>query len=205
MGQELACTLGVGGKRLAGKAQLESDHILFRGQERIKLAFADLRRVAAREGVLELDSPAGAVSLELGRYAEKWAEKILHPPTLLDKLGVKPGVTIALTGAFDESFRALVTAEAAPPAAADLILYSAPDRKALARVAALASRMRAEAGLWIVYPKGAEAIRQDDVLAAGRAAGLKDVKVASFSATHTALKFVIPVTERERAGAQASR
>jgi len=205
MGQELACTLGVGGKRLAGKAQLESDHILFRGEERIRLALADLRRVAAREGVLELDSPAGAVSLELGKYAEKWAEKILHPPTLLDKLGVKPGVTVALAGAFDDAFRAQVEAVAAPPAAADLILYSAPDRKALARVAAFARQMRIDAGLWIVYPKGAEAIRQDDVLAAGRAAGLKDVKVASFSATHTALKFVIPVAARKRSNAQASR
>jgi hypothetical protein len=34
------------------------------------------------------------------------------------------------------------------------------------------------------------------VLMAGRIAGLKDIKVVGFSATHTALKFVIPVSER---------
>ena len=33
-------------------------------------------------------------------------------------------------------------------------------------------------------------------LAAGRKAGLKDVKVVGFSPTHTALKFVIPVENR---------
>jgi hypothetical protein len=33
-------------------------------------------------------------------------------------------------------------------------------------------------------------------LEGGRAAGLKDIKVASFSATHTALKFAIPVAAR---------
>ena len=50
--------------------------------------------------------------------------------------------------------------------------------------------------LWVVYPKGVQTIREIEVIAAGREAGLKDVKVASFSATHTALKFVIPVASR---------
>ena len=40
------------------------------------------------------------------------------------------------------------------------------------------------------------AIREVEVIERGRTAGLKDVKVASFSATHTALKFVIPVAAR---------
>jgi hypothetical protein len=33
-------------------------------------------------------------------------------------------------------------------------------------------------------------------LAAGRKCGLKDVKVVGFSSTHTALKFVIPLSKR---------
>jgi len=48
----------------------------------------------------------------------------------------------------------------------------------------------------VIYPKGGPAIREIEVLEAGRAAGLKDVKVASFSATHTGLKFVLPVSKR---------
>jgi hypothetical protein len=47
-----------------------------------------------------------------------------------------------------------------------------------------------------VYPKGVPAIREIEVLQAGRAAGLKDTKVASFSSTLTALRFAIPVAER---------
>jgi hypothetical protein len=50
--------------------------------------------------------------------------------------------------------------------------------------------------LWIVYPKGKSEIREIDVLAAGKAAGLVDVKVVAFSATHTALKFVRPKAKR---------
>ena len=44
--------------------------------------------------------------------------------------------------------------------------------------------------------QGSGAIGEGDVLSAGRAAGLKDVKVVRFSATHTALKFVIPISQR---------
>jgi hypothetical protein len=50
--------------------------------------------------------------------------------------------------------------------------------------------------LWIVYPKGQKSITENDVIAAGRKTGLKDVKVVGFSATHTALKFVIPLDTR---------
>ena len=56
--------------------------------------------------------------------------------------------------------------------------------------------MRGAAALWIVYPKGQKHITENDVLAAGRKVGLKDVKVVGFSATHTALKFVIPLDKR---------
>ena len=43
--------------------------------------------------------------------------------------------------------------------------------------------------VWVVYPKGLKTITQNDVIKAGRAAGLVDTKVCSFSATHTALRF----------------
>ncbi len=49
---------------------------------------------------------------------------------------------------------------------------------------------------WIVYPKGVKSITEAEVMKAGKAAGLVDTKVASFSSTHTALKMVIPVSKR---------
>jgi hypothetical protein len=60
----------------------------------------------------------------------------------------------------------------------------------------LAAGVQAGGALWIVYPKGVAVIREIEVLNAGRAAGLKDTKVASFSPTHTALKFVRPAAKR---------
>lgn len=140
----------LGGRTRRGKAYLETDYLLFRGDERVKVALQDPREVEASDGVLKLQFPGGPAELELGKAAERWAAKILRPPSRADKL------------------------------------YVAERREELVRVPKLA----AGAALWIVYPKGVAAIREAEVIAAGRGAGLKDVKVARFSATHTALKFV---------------
>jgi hypothetical protein len=51
-------------------------------------------------------------------------------------------------------------------------------------------------GIWVVYPKGQTHIREIDVINAGKSAGLTDNKVVRFSATHTALRFVIPLVKR---------
>ncbi len=56
--------------------------------------------------------------------------------------------------------------------------------------------MKPAGALWVIYPKGVTAIREIDVIDTGRTAGLKDVNACAFSATHTGLKFVIPVAAR---------
>jgi len=72
----------------------------------------------------------------------------------------------------------------------------ADTQKGLAQATNIAKVMKGRVALWIVYPKGRKDLSENDVLATGRKAGLKDVKVVGFSPTHTALKFVIPVGKR---------
>jgi hypothetical protein len=198
MGQELDCRMQYQGRTVAGKAYLEGDYILFRGAERLKIAIKDLRSVTAQAGILHLDFPGGPASLELGAAAEKWARKILHPPSRADKLGIKPGLTARLAGEFDRAFlgelRSVQTVTG--KAKVDLIFFSAPAREALAQIPKLAAGLKPAGALWVVYPKGVPLIREIEVIAAGRAAGLTDTKVASYSSTHTALRFVIPVADR---------
>jgi hypothetical protein len=81
---------------------------------------------------------------------------------------------------------------------ADLIFLAAEGKSRLSQVRKLARMLNRDGALWIVYPRGVDRIREIDVIKAGRDADLKDVKVASFSLTHTALKFVIPVIHRRR-------
>ena len=56
--------------------------------------------------------------------------------------------------------------------------------------------MKPNGALWVIRPKGRPEISERAVMDAGKAAGLVDVKVVSFSETHTAEKFVIPLAAR---------
>jgi hypothetical protein len=201
MGQELECRMRIGGRSVSGRAYLETDHLLFRGEERRKILFKNLKGVKASGGVLLLEFEGGPAELELGRAAEKWADKILHPPSRASKLGIKSNLTARAEGDFPADF--LQELDGLPRASAkqkaDLIFLMAPQRKSLDRVAKLATALTPTGALWVVYPKGVPEIREIEVLEAGRAAGLTDVKVVSFSPSHTALRFVIPARKREKA------
>jgi len=199
MGQERECTLHIGNLSASGRALLETDHLLFRGPERIKVRFRDLTRVEARGGILRLEFEGGPAELDLGTAAEIWARKILHPPTRIEKLGVKPGVSVKLAGDFEDGFQqelrragAVVVDGRTRP---DILLFAAAGPADLRKLPR-ASAFEPDGALWVVYPKGVTAIREIEVIEAGRAAGLKDVKVAAFSATRTALKFVVPLARR---------
>jgi len=198
MGQELECRLQYQKRTWAGKAYLETDFLLFRGEERLKIAFQELRGVRAEGGWLHLEFAGGPAGLELGKSAEKWAAKILNPPTRASKLGVKPGLTARLAGEFEADFpEELKGIEIAAKGKADLVFLRVQAARDLARVAKLKTWLRPAGALWVVYPKGVAAIREIEVLNAGRAAGLTDTKVVRFSGTDTALRFVIPVTDRQ--------
>ena len=208
MGQQIETSARLGGEIRRGTAMLETDYILFRGADknrratRVKILFRDMRSLNVKAGWLRIAHTGGTLEVDLGERAEKWAEKIRSPKGRLDKLGAAAGVPVTLTGAVDAEFRIELAArgceirEGPPARKTALIFYGAEDRPELARVKSLAARLASSGALWVTYPKGQKHITENDVLAAGRAAGLKDVKVVGFSPTHTALKFVIPLAKR---------
>jgi hypothetical protein len=185
-----------------GKALLETSELLFRGGFRLKIPFASIKSAKAVDGELRLQTADGLAVFELGAAAEKWRDKILHPKSRIEKLGIKPGARVALLGKFDADFgdelkllAGLVTRDKVA-ADAEAIFFAAESQKELSPVAKIAKSVKGAAELWIVYPKGQKNITENEVIAAGRKTGLKDVKVVGFSATHTALKFVIPLDKR---------
>ena len=66
-----------------------------------------------------------------------------------------------------------------------MIFLGAATKEDLASVPKLKKKLDPSGALWIVRPKGAPAITERDVMAAGKEAGLVDVKVASVSPTHS--------------------
>jgi len=202
MGNEVHCKVRFGKQQSEGKALLETSEFLFRGDFRLKIPFSTIKSVKAADGELRVHTADGLAVFQLGAAAEKWRDKILHPKSRIEKLAAKPGAKVSLLGEFDAEFlrelRALSVSVANGKAApdSDNIFFAAESQKALGALSRIAKSMKGATALWIVYPKGQKHITENDVLAAGRKAGLKDVKVVGFSATHTALKFVIPLSNR---------
>lgn len=203
MGREARCRVHFGGKSADAKVLLESKEIVVRGDLKLKVPLAEARDVRVVRGRLSLSFGQGTVELELGDEAEKWAKRILSPPGRLDKLGVKSGQKVVLIGASDAAFaRELKERTGAAPltraqAGADVIFFEARARKALDALPELKGYLTDAGALWVLRPKGDPAISERDVMDAGRAAGLTDVKVVAFSEHLTAEKFVIPVARRK--------
>jgi hypothetical protein len=202
MGNEIQCKVKFGGKEGSGKALLETSELIFRGEFKLKIPFASIKSVVAKDGVLSLKTADGVAAFRVGTAAEKWREKILHPKSRIEKLGVKAGAKIALLGEFEADFlkeigklnKAVNNGKVA--ADSDAIFFAAETKAHLAALSKISKAMQGAAALWIVYPKGQTIITEIDVISSGRKAGLKDVKVVGFSATHTALKCVIPLANR---------
>ena len=132
----------------------------------------------------------------------KSEEKVSTRP-LLDKLGVKPFHRVSVIGVDDEAFWAQLIDRAADSVKgrlrkdSDLIFFAADSLSELQQLAHLKTHLVRNGGVWVVSLKGKAArIRDVDVIAAAKAAGLVDNKVVAFSATHTSLRLVIPVKER---------
>jgi hypothetical protein len=203
MGSEASCKATYKKVSAAGKARLETDVLQFRGGDlKLTIPFKDATRVSARGSTLTVTFAGGTVSFELGTQAARWADKILHPPSRLAKLGARPEWKASAIGVDDRPFlKELEQAVASLSIGrivkdCDAIFFGATDAAELTRLAALKKSLKPNGAIWVVRPKGRPEISEQAVMAAGKAAGLVDVKVVSFSPTHTAEKFVIPVAAR---------
>jgi hypothetical protein len=123
---------------------------------------------------------------------------------LLDKLGVRSDSRIALVGPFDSAFVHLLRdrtphVEAGiPRKSVDLIFLAVDSFEDLGLLHDLRARIVSNGGVWVVSRKGKQAtVRDTDVISASIDAGLVDNKVVSFSDTHTALRAVIRLRDRQ--------
>jgi hypothetical protein len=130
------------------------------------------------------------------------AETVYTTP-LIDKLGVKPGARVALMNIHDTEFRRLLgertqaITEGEPLPATDLVFVGIEDGTELQQLGFLRGRIVPNGAIWVVSLKGKQAtVRDIEVIAAAKAAGLVDNKVVAFSASHTSLRLVIPIALR---------
>lgn len=210
MGLDTRCSATFNKQTSVGRVQLETDHVLFRGDFRVKLALAAITGLTTKDGVLSLKSAEGTLTLALGPAAETWAAKIGSPKSRVQKLGVKPGARVSVVGFSDPAFVGELTAAGADVSSrvrtqSDQIYVAVESSKDLARFAALLPSLAPDGAIWAIRRKGVADASEALTMAAGKAAGLVDVKVVRFSATHTAEKFVRPVATRDRTITTARR
>jgi hypothetical protein len=129
-------------------------------------------------------------------------EQVYTTP-LLDKLGIRPGMRVALVDIDDPDIRAQIAARTTdltdgwPAPDTDIVLFGADTWEALAPLRELAALIRPNGAIWVVSRKGkTRTLRDVEVIEAGKVARLVDNKVCSFSTTHTAIRLVIPVARR---------
>jgi hypothetical protein len=204
MGLEADCDVRFGKQSSSGHARLEEKELLFRGDFRLKIPFGDVRSLEVKRGVMKVAFSGGEAAFDLGPEAEKWADKIRNPRGLLDKLGVKPGMKVSLLGIDADGFKKQLEArttditEGRAAKGSDVVFVKMTAAGDVARLKSLREAIKPDGAVWVVWPKGQKAFREDDARQAGPAAGLVDVKVASFSETLSALKMVIPLKDRPR-------
>lgn len=123
--------------------------------------------------------------------------------SLMDKLGVKSGMRACVRRIPDAVFlRDLRERLGAAPSKAlrgsyDAIFAGIADVRDLASIGTLREHLQPSGMLWLIAPKGkGSPVPERTLQGAILAHGLVDVKVASFSETHTAVKAVIRVAER---------
>ncbi len=203
MGLEAKCTARWGKKTSEGKAHLDADKLDFSGTFKLSIPFREMRDVDVKKGELVISWDGVTFALGLGSTeAAKWAQKIKYPRGRLDKLGVKPGAAVTLLGVSDADFRSELDERGAqvsekPRKDQDAIFFAVSAPGDLAKLTALQGFLKPAGAIWVVRPKGkAVVVTEKQVMDAAKSSGLVDVKVVSFSDTHTAEKLVIPVARR---------
>ena len=120
----------------------------------------------------------------------------------LDKLGVKPDARVGLVGLMDAQFRRELgertkrVSVGRPGKGTDMVLFAVSKTSELRRLTALRTAIAPNGAIWVLWPKGRPALREDDVRKAALSQGLVDIKVMAFSEALSGLKLVIPVAQR---------
>jgi hypothetical protein len=133
-------------------------------------------------------------------------EKDYSHRDVVDKLGVKPGHAVALVGPAEPALRQKVLDRTGrPPAAADepadvVLVWADATTDAVKTLEDWKTKIDPSGGIWLLTPKRTQPgyVDQNDLIQAGKQAGVVDNKICSVSDTTSGMRFVIRKADRPR-------
>src|ERR1041385_4390895 len=141
MGTIAEGTVTVGGQKVNCKADFASDHVLFSGGRRGEVPYTKIEVLGTAKGLLKLRVDGAAMEFPLGDKVDRIAAKIRRPPTLMDKLGVKAGLDVAVVDVNAKGLLAELAAaspgftKGEPARPVDLLFYGLRGHDGLERIA----------------------------------------------------------------------
>lgn len=192
-----ACKLQVGRDQHDGKVRLEVDHIDFAGATKYRFRLCEIRSPRRESDSILFDFHGNPVTIKLtsARQSADWIEYILHPQTLMDKLGVKEGHTVRVMNLDDGDLLRMLedrkTHVVAQPAdRCDVVMLGVERPSELTQIEDLAASLNADGAIWVVLPKSVRTVTKANVLSAAREAGLSHVEMIDYSESQAAYKIV---------------
>src|SRR5262245_42659627 len=172
MGAETTCAVTVNGKPSAAKVRLETTVLQIRGTDlKLDVPFSAMKKVAARDGSLSIGYAGGTLTLTLGSSAARWADKILHPPSRLAKIGVRPEWRTVVVGEVEKEFieelRAAVDTVSVGRMlkGIDAAFVSVSRPVDFKRIASVKASMKPNGAVWLIRPKGSANVTEGAVMA----------------------------------------
>lgn len=212
MGREARCAVQVHGNdhvERAGDARvhLDNDELLVSGPARsglrARIPRATIRDVDADGGVVHVRWDEGTLALHLGARSDAWAAALREPPKpVIDKLGVKAGMTVSVVGVPNDALVAQLRARATDLAvgtftpASHVILLGVATPADLDAITPASAALRPHGALWVLHPRGVREVADTVIFAAGKAAGLVATKVARIDDVLTGEMLVRPKASR---------
>lgn len=193
MGREALCYGELGEEAGEVRALLESHELKLRGDIKATLAFTELQGAKVRGDALEAQTPRGLLRLHLGKIeARKWLDRIEHPPTLAQKLGIGPGTPVHVVSMPPEGAEVLAQAGAVIGdfAGAKLVFVAIASQDDLRALDHLARKLLSDAQLWVLRQKGKGAVvKEVEIMGVLRAQGLAPSKTAAWSEEYAADRY----------------
>ena len=104
MGTEIVCEAKYKRASYRVKLHLDRQALTLRDELKLSIPLKEIQQVAAKDDRLTVKWNNDTVVLHVGNKAERLANSIRNPRSLLDRLGIKPDHTVSIVGLDDPSF-----------------------------------------------------------------------------------------------------